>query len=647
MSSSSHSSRYEDQRSPPPESLPTEGEGEETDGGGGDNDLDDIFDLMATINSDRIDDQRTAAPPTPTTRHDGAVSPDKSKKKNKKKVAKYFLPTGSPLLQRKTPLDRTGATSPANFSMPDLTAENDLPPGTPHHHGHYSVTRSNSNTPSRARARLVSDAYVHCRTDNPSSRYTNGYRGYSYHSAHKSTVASESDKVRRSSFSSDSQYADGGRGNTSAYFRKRAGTFDYGSSSATDPVARRIISVYGRSQEQSLASSSSCTASNPSVSHQHPHPLPPTSPLATTGYSSSYQDAFCYTDSDGSPFISHQHTQSNSTTNTGTASLIESSPFVSHEHTQSNSTTHTASQNDDVGDTSNSLMHQYQQAHENLQAEPSSGYPESSNQDIRTAKMSLDQAPSVLRSRRFQAKSEQNLHANGDDGGAFDLFRAASDGEINQSSTPSPYQQEEEENSFQFRATAQQPPNNASQINSTKGTSITMMHCNYHSIYPEESPQPAKVEKYFTSTPYSSRTRSVSTTGTDPIGFDGISGDDSYNIYRRRSATVSRSSQDNSSKRMSDTYVYSKSSASTASERRHSAASAEQRYRRNTSNSSEGSSLSQTLSSPTSKVPRGRKPSDATSLLFSATLGFSDLLNAGSRDRLPSQPRNDEILAEM
>ena len=57
--------------------------------------------------------------------------------------------------------------------------------------------------------------------------------------------------------------------------------------------------------------------------------------------------------------------------------------------------------------------------------------------------------------------------------------------------------------------------------------------------------------------------------------------------------------------------------------------------------------LNQTLSSPTAKVPRSRVPSDTTTLLFSATLGFSELLQTGSRDRLSSQSHNDEIVAEM
>ena len=59
--------------------------------------------------------------------------------------------------------------------------------------------------------------------------------------------------------------------------------------------------------------------------------------------------------------------------------------------------------------------------------------------------------------KRLQARSVENLKANDDDIGTFDFFRAASDREINQSSSPSPYQKE---NYFdpKFKQNTQQQP---------------------------------------------------------------------------------------------------------------------------------------------------------------------------------------------
>ena len=85
--------------------------------------------------------------------------------------------------------------------------------------------------------------------------------------------------------------------------------------------------------------------------------------------------------------------------------------------------------------------------------------------------------------------------------------------------------------------------------------------------------------------------------------------------------------------------------------RRHSAIASNCGYYRNKSNSSVGSVASGTHSGSSlgSKVVarRTRRSSDATNLLFSATLGFSNLLSAGSRDKLASQPCTDENVAEM
>ena len=651
LSSATHSNRYEDQRSPPPSSSPppdittspSEGKGEDPDGG--DNDLDDIFDLMTTINSDRIDNQRTSAP-TPS-QQDGADSPDKSKKKSKRKVAKYFLPTGSPFLQRKPLVDRAGAASPTNFSMPDLTADDEELPST---NSHYYVTRSTSNTPIRARARLMSDAYVHCQTDNPGSRYANGLRGYNYHSAKKDSPTRESDHMRSGSFTSDSvphTHKNGEREQTLTVFRKRAGTFHSGTNSSTEPIARRKLPVYGRPQDHTI-SSPYHAASNPSISQVA---LPPTSPLATTTYSHSHQeDAFCYTDSEGSPFISHQHTQSNSTANT--ASLNENAPsFSSHQHTQSSSTANTASQGDEVVDTPSSTL-QYRQGGRDILPWPSgsSGHHETFHQTVGGAPtIPLGMVGSVMnKSKKFQAKSTsvEHINVNGDDSGALDLFRAASDGEINQSSSsPSPCFQEETAH-FRFQQsglkTAENPT--TSTINNRGGMSVTMMHCNYHSIYPEEKSNVPHVKKEFSSSSITSRARSISTSAEPMMMFD-----DRYDVSRRRSATMTSSSSYDVIQTKKRNSSYSNTSASERCYSSTCGAAVEQKYRRNTSNSSEGSMISHTRSSsPTSKVPRLRKSSESTSLLFSATLGFSGLLQAGSRDRLPSQPHaNEEIMAEM
>ena len=573
--STASSNRFEEQRSPPPPSPPPD------DGGG--KDLDDIFDLMTSINSDRIDDQRTPGP-TPT-KKSGAVSPDKLKKK--KKVAKYFLPTGSPFLQRKSHLNRTGAMSPPTSSMPDLTVEDEGG-------GYYYAIQSSSSTPSCTRSRLASDKH---HSGHPGPR--SGLSGHAYFSLNHSAINGE--HVRNNSFSSsDSHHTDGG-GHLSTHFthrRNRAQTFDSGTSYATDPTARRRLQVHNNwSHEQSVPSS--LVRSVPSVGRP-----PPTSPLATTAYSSNSRDAF-NTDNEESPFFSHRHTQSTSTTNT-------------------------ASQSDEMGDAS----FQYQHTRDDLHG--SSGFPDSFHQGIPTASIPLDMARSLLLAKKFKAKSEENLQANGDDIGTFDLFRAASEGDLKQSSSPPasppPSKCKVEENSyFQFKQSSQQPANGSTKTNG--GTSITMMHCNYHSIYPEEEADPPRVEPDFTS--YSSRARSVSST-VEPPSIDGC-----YDLSRRRSETPSGSSYDPQLRKNGGLYVNANSP------RRY---SADQRYHRNPSNSSESSStFSQTLSSPTGKITGSgvRKSSDASSLLFSATLGFSDMLHSGSRDRLPSQPQNGEEHAEM
>ena len=165
---------------------------------------------------------------------------------------------------------------------------------------------------------------------------------------------------------------------------------------------------------------SSLAISVPSVNH-----ATPTSPLATTAYSNSCQDTF-YTESEASPHVSHQHTQSSSTASYH--ELQGSSPYISHQHMRSNSTTHTAaSQCDKVADSS--LVFQYnRQSQENFCG--SSGYPESFNQGIASANVSLDMVPpSSVPTKKRQARSVENLKANEDNLGAFDLFRAASDGE--------------------------------------------------------------------------------------------------------------------------------------------------------------------------------------------------------------------------
>ena len=667
--SSASSTRYEEQRSPPPPTPPPEDlegtgpGGEATDG----DDLDDIFDLMTTINSDRIDEQRSAGP-SPIKQSSAASTPEKSKKK--RKVAKYFLPTGSPFSHRKSRLkNRSGSSSsPTNFSMPDLTADIMEPTTCTPRAGQFG-SHSTSSTPNRIRARISSEVYVHGR-----SSYTPSPRGHGYHQA-RTQSTNEGTRARSNSFSLDSHHTVNSGGYSPAaashfmYSQNRAHLYDSGSTSyATDPIARRLLG-HSRSHEQSVPSP--LAISVPSVNHPNP-----TSPLATTAYSSSYQDAF-YTESEASPYISHQPTQSSSTTNT--ASYHKGSPFISHQHTQSNSTTHTTSQCDEVADSSLLFQYSRQQSQDNFHG--SSGYPESFNQGIAGANMPRNMAPqSSGPAKRLQARSVENLKANDDDIGAFDLFRAASDGEINQSSSPSPYQKEE--NYFQFKQNTQQPPkpvlpivdsggaesassrgttsitmmhcdyhsiypeekstsNSQPAMSSTKGsintkgtTSITMMHCNYHSIYPEESTDPSNLPVKPDYSP--TRARSVSST-TDPTSYDRHTDQPS----RRRSDTMGGTPYDLQSKKkddLSETFV-----------RRHSATVTDHHYYRNKSNSSENSAVSQTLSSPMGSkvVGRARKSSDATNLLFSATLGFSNLLNTGSRDRLASQQCNDENVAEM
>ena len=350
LTSPAHSNRYEDQRSPPPPSPPPEEvEGLATDVDV-DNDLDDIFDLATTINSDRIDDQRSTAL-LPPVQQSGATSPEKTKKK--KKIPKYFLPTGSPFLQRKAGLR---SVSPTNFSMPDLSSDDNVPTTT--HNSKLYVTHSTSNTPNHSRARLASDI-SHSNTPYhrgpPRTRLTsdnshlnhcnpNRHRGYVHNSALNGTCVEEGDLERRSSFSSSYSHSLVGRGETYplVHSNYRAQVYSTGPNCATDPVARRPLPVQGRSYDQTIVSG--LAVSEPSVSH-----APPTSPLAMTAYSRSYQS---YTESEGSPFVSRQHTQSNSTTNT--ASMNNSSSSVSHQHSQSTSiaAAYTANQNDEVADTS-------------------------------------------------------------------------------------------------------------------------------------------------------------------------------------------------------------------------------------------------------------------------------------------------------
>ena len=87
----------------------------------------------------------------------------------------------------------------------------------------------------------------------------------------------------------------------------------------------------------------------------------------------------------------------------------------------------------------------------------SSRYPEGFSQGIASATMPLDLAPppapsSAPAKKKRQARSVENLKENDDDLGAFDLFRAASDGEINQSSSPSPHYQKEENHAPSIQA---------------------------------------------------------------------------------------------------------------------------------------------------------------------------------------------------
>jgi hypothetical protein len=363
--------------------------------------------------------------------------------------------------------------------------------------------------------------------------------------------------------------------------------------------------------------------------------------------------------------------------------------------------THTAA--DEVADSSLLLQHNRKSREENFHG--SSGYPEGFSQGITSATMPLDMAPppssSSVSAKKRQARSVENLKENEDDLGAFDLFRAASDGEINQSSSPSPYQKEE--NYFQIKQnTQQQPPssqpheepkqlppppvsNGIRSENSSRGkTSITMMHCDYHSIYPEEK-SANSVQSIESSNPQSSvnnmsnkrvtsitmmhcnyhsiypeegttgqspltgmpdssptRGRSVSSTTVPAASCSYDRDNDQQLSPRRRSDTTGGTPYDLQLKRNRD-------DLSDTSPRRHSATASDRGYYRNKSNSSVGSAASGTLSSsPTgSKVVAGRprKSSDATNLLFSATLGFSNLLKAGSRDRL--QQHNSENVAEM
>ena len=558
--------------------------------------------------------------------------------------------------------------------MPDLTVGSVGP--TALSGGGYFGSHSTSTTPNRIRARISSEVYTHGRSSYTS--YTPSPRGHGYqHHQPLTQSISEGTRARSNSFSSESHHtvSSGGHSPASHYMHShnRAQLYDSSSTTyATDPIARRLLG-HSRSYEQSTTPSH-LAISVPSMNH-----ATPTSPLATTAYSSSYQDAF-YTESEASPYVSHQHTQSSSTMNTASYHELQGSPYISHQHTQSDSTTHTASQCDEVADSS-LLLHYNRQSQENFNG--SSGYPESFNQGIASAKMTIDMAPpSSVSSKKRQARSVENLKANEDDLGAFDLFRAASDGEINQSSSPSPYQKEE--NYFQFKQNSQQPPQpqEPKQLptvsNGTKrdtgsssrgGTSITMMHCDYHSIYPEEksSSSGRQVESstrssintngvtsvtmmhcnYHSIYPEEStdhspdfsptRGRSVSST-IDPASYDRHTEEP-----RRRSDTTNGTPYDLQSKRNHD--------LSGVSPRRHSATASDRGYYRNKSNSSDCSAMSGTHSSPTgSKVVAGRlrKSSDSTNLLFSASLGFSNLLNTGSRDRLASQQsRNDENVAEM
>ena len=181
--------------------------------------------------------------------------------------------------------------------------------------------------------------------------------------------------------------------------------------------------------------------------------------------------------------------------------------------------------------------------------------------------------------------------------------------------------------------------------NKKKVTSIMMTHCNYHGIYPEEgigtstdSRLPAATKPDFSPSPG----RSVLST-TDPVSYDSGHIDD-QSTPRKRSDTTGGTPYDLQPKRFHDDLC-------DVCPRRHSATASDRGYYRNKSNSSVGSAVSGTLSgSPSgSKVVAGRprRSSDATNLLFSATLGFSNLLSAGSRDKLASQQCNDENVAEM
>ena len=132
---------------------------------------------------------------------------------------------------------------------------------------------------------------------------------------------------------------------------------------------------------------------------------------------------------------------------------------------------------------------------------------------------------------------------------------------------------------------------------------------------------------------------------TDPAGYDNSRHIDDQPTPRRRSDTTGGTLYDLQLKRIHDDLC-------DVSPRRHSATASDHGYYRNKSNSSVGSAASGTLSgSPSgSKVVAGRsrRSSGATNLLFSATLGFSNLLSAGSRDKLANKPHNDdENVAEM
>ena len=206
------------------------------------------------------------------------------------------------------------------------------------------------------------------------------------------------------------------------------------------------------------------------------------------------------------------------------------------------------------------------------------------------------------------------------------------------------YPEEKSANSVQsVESSASSMQSSVNNTTNKRVTSITMMHCNYHSIYLEEEGTTAAGQDQSPLSP--TQGRSVSST-TDPAvaSYDRDSSDQQY-TPRRRSDTTGGAPYDLQSKRNRHDDL------SDISPRRHSVTASDRGYYRNKSNSSVGSAASGTPSSsstPTgSKVIAGRprKSSDATNLLFSASLGFSNLLKAGSsRDRLQC---NSENVAEM